>query len=142
MRKWFPALLGAMLLGPPASLAAEPGVHLMFKPLRIIRIGELVQIDMDIEVTGTGSAPTDSEITFIGSDGLEARFATRFGLASVEPGRSIHLRRLVTVPAAEMMRWERDQILPRFRIAAAGGRRITVVTAVPAGPPEPLDERR
>lgn len=138
MKSWIPAVALGVLLGPLASMAAEPIFHVMFKPVRTVRIGELVQVELDVEVTNLGPAPAGVELTFIGSTSLASRYARPFGRAEIARGRSATLRQLATVPEGEIMRWERQQALPRFRIDFFGpaGHGVAIVEAVPAGPPD------
>lgn len=138
MKSWIPAVALAVLLSPVALPAAEPPVHVMFKPVRTVRIGELVQIELDVEVTNFTPDSASVQLTFVGSESLEARYARPFGGANIAKDQSVHLRQLVTVPEVEVMRWERQEALPRFRIEyfAVTGHGVVVIEAVPAGPPD------
>jgi hypothetical protein len=108
----------------------------MFKPLRSVRVDSLVQVELDVKVTSLGPAPITVILTYIGTPSLDTRYSQSFGSRDIAKGASANLRELITVPAAEVARWEREQVMPRFRVEYFGpaGRGIAVVEAVPAGP--------
>jgi hypothetical protein len=136
VKRWILILAVAGLSWPVAGISAGPQLQLMFKPLRSVRVDSLVQVELDVKVTSLGPAPITVILTYIGTPSLDTRYSRSFGSRDIAKGASANLRELITVPAAEVARWEREQVMPRFRVEYFGpaGRGIAVLEAVPAGP--------
>jgi len=126
----------AVLCCPLAGVAAGPQLHLMFKPVRSVRVDSLAQVELDVQVTNPGPAPVTVVLTYLGTPSLATRYAQPFGSRDIAKGSSATLRQLLTIPASEVARWEREQVMPRFRVEYFGpaGHGSAVIEAVPAGP--------
>lgn len=130
-------LVGYAMLGQSVASAAETPFHALFKPLRVTRVGELYQVELAIEIMNLLPAPTNAQVTFLGSGTLDARYRVPLGMTRIDKDRQADLITRVTVPESEWLGWQRQDALPRLRIEhsgpAAGG--VEVIEAVPAAPP-------
>lgn len=138
MKPWAWVVLAALSMGPISTGAGSPEFHLMFKPVRSVRIDTLVQIELDLTVTNLMPGPVTVNVNFLGTPGMDGRYVQPFGMRDLNVGSSVTLRQLITIPVSEAGRWEHDAVMPRFRVEYAGptGRGVAVLDAVPAGPPD------
>lgn len=138
MKPWTWIVLVAAALGPVPGAASGPELHLMFKPVRSVRVDAFVQVELDVAVTNMWPAPVNVRLTYIGTPSLDARYAQPFGMRDIAKGAKVTFRQMITVPVSETARWEREGMMPRFRVEYSGpaGRGTAVLEAVPAGPPD------